>query len=182
MKAQMVRSSVDDGAESIRLMYLLAISSAKQSVLLANSYFVPDDLSVETLVAARRRGVDVQIIVPGGHIDTKLTRRASRTRWGPLLQAGIAIHEYQPTMFHCKVLIVDDRWVSVGSTNFDNRSFRLNDEANLNVLDQEMAGLERRAFEADRARSRRVTLEGWRGRPMTERMGDWLAGLLRAQL
>ncbi len=81
-------------------MYLLSISSAAKSVRIANAYFVPDSLAVATLVAARRRGVKVEIIVPGHHIDSKLVRRASRSLWGPLLEAGVAIYEYQPTMFH----------------------------------------------------------------------------------
>ena len=101
---------------------------------------MPNSLAVEMLVAARRRGVDVEIIVPGPVIDAQLVRRASRAKWGPLLEAGVKIYEYQPTMYHMKVIVVDDMWVSVGSTNFDNRSFRLNDEANLNVLDARSAG------------------------------------------
>jgi cardiolipin synthase A/B len=180
--AQMVRSSFDDGTESLRLMYLLSIASARRSVLLANSYFVPDALSVETLIAARKRGVDVELIVPGAEIDSDVTRSASRRRWGPLLAAGITIHEYQPTMFHCKVMIVDDLWVSVGSTNFDNRSFQLNAEANLNALDATLARQERQAFERDRQRARLVTLEAWRQRPRLQRLGDWFAGLVGSQL
>jgi cardiolipin synthase A/B len=182
MAAQMVRSSVDDGSESIRLMYLTSIAAARRSVLLANSYFVPDELSIRTLVEARRRGVDVQIIVPGPITDSDVTRAASRRWWGPLLEAGVAIHEFQPTMFHCKVMIVDDRWISVGSTNFDNRSFRLNSEANLNIFDEGLALQERRAFERDRLRSRRVSLDDWRRRPRLQRAGDWLAGLFSSQL
>jgi cardiolipin synthase len=180
--AQMVRSASDDGTESIRLMYLLSIASARRSVLLSNSYFVPDDLSVRTLIEARRRGVDVQIIVPGSQIDSEVTRAASRQKWAPLLEAGIAIYEFQPTMFHCKVMVVDDEWVSVGSTNFDSRSFRLNAEANLNVLDRGLASQERRAFEKDRRRSRPITLQEWRHRPRLDRVGDWFAGLLGSQL
>ena len=182
MPAQMVWSADDDGTESIRLMYLLSIAAARRSVLLANSYFVPDDLSVRTLVAARRRGVEVQIIVPGPEIDSELTRAASRRRWAPLLEAGIAIYEFQPTMFHCKVMVIDDLWVSVGSTNFDNRSFRLNAEANLNVIDRGLALQERRAFERDRLRSRRITLDEWHRRPLSDRIGDWFAGLVSSQL
>ena len=180
--AQMVRSSFDDGTESIRLMYLLSIASARKSVLLANSYFVPDDLSVRTLVEARARGVDVEIIVPGAEIDSAVTRAASRRRWAPLLEAGVAIYEFQPTMFHCKVMVVDDLWVSVGSTNFDSRSFRLNAEANLNALDRDLAGQERRAFERDRQRSRLITVEDWRHRSRLDLIGDWVAGLLGSQL
>jgi cardiolipin synthase len=180
--AQMVRSSFDDGTESIRLLYLLSIASARHSVLIENSYFVPDDLSVETLVAARARGVDVELIVPGPDIDSEVTRAASRRRWAPLLQAGVAIYEFQPTMFHCKVIVVDDQWVSVGSTNFDNRSFRLNAEANLNALDHRLAAEESAAFMRDRARSRLITIDEWRHRPRLDRMGDWIAGLIGSQL
>ena len=182
MPAQMVWSAENDGTESIRLMYLLSIASARRSVLLANSYFVPDDLSVRTLVAARRRGVDVRIIVPGPQIDSEVTRAASRRRWAPLLEAGISISEFQPTMFHCKVMVVDDLWVSVGSTNFDTRSFRLNAEANLNVVDRSLALQERRAFEKDRLRSRQITLDEWHHRPLWDRVGDWFAGLAGSQL
>ena len=180
--AQMVRSSFDDGTESIRLMYLLSIASARRSVLIANSYFIPDDLSVRTLIDARRRGVDVEIIVPGAQIDSEVTRAASRRRWAPLLEAGVTIYEFQPTMYHCKVMVVDDLWVSVGSTNFDNRSFRLNAEANLNVIDRGLALEERKIFEQDRRRSRLVTVDEWHHRPRLDRIGDWLAGLLGSQL
>jgi cardiolipin synthase len=163
-------------------MYLLSIGSAVRSVRVANAYFVPDSLAVATLVAARRRGVEVEIIVPSHRIDAKVVRRASRSLWGPLLEAGVAIYEYQPTMFHVKVVVVDEVWTSVGSTNFDNRSFRLNDEANLNILDAGFAAGQARVFEQDKAKSRRITLEEWRRRPWVERATDRLAGLLRLQL
>ena len=163
-------------------MYLLSLASAVKSVRIANAYFVPDALAVSTLVAAQRRGARVEIIVPSRHIDQKLVRRASRSLWEPLLEAGIAIYEYQPTMYHVKVVVVDEVWTSVGSTNFDNRSFRLNDEANLNVLDPEFAASQAKVFEQDKARSRRVTLEEWRRRPWRERATDRLAGILRLQL
>jgi cardiolipin synthase A/B len=180
--AQVFKSSPREGSESVELMYLLSIASARKSVLIANSYFVPDDFSVETIADASRRGVTVRIIVPGPIIDAAVTRRASRSRWGPLLEAGVEIYEYQPTMFHCKVMVVDDLWVSVGSTNFDNRSFRLNDEANLNVLDADFAREQVEIFEADRAKSRRVTLEQWKNRPLSEKFVERAAGLLRGQL
>ena len=134
------------------------------------------------LVAAKRRGVNVQIIVPGPIVDTAITRRASRSRWGELLESGVDIFEFQPTMYHCKVMIVDGLWVSVGSTNFDNRSFRLNDEANLNALDRDLAQHQTRAFEDDKRRSKQVTLEQWRNRPLREKLVEHAAGLLRSQL
>jgi len=181
-QAQMFKSSANEASESVRLMYLLSIASAEESVRIANAYFVPDALAVDTLVAARRRGVRVEIIVPGPHIDTAIVRKASRSRWEPLLEAGVAIYEYQPTMYHTKVMVVDQLWTTVGSTNFDNRSFRLNDEANLNVLDGEFAREQIRLLEADMAQSKQLTLEWWRSRPWHQRVTEWLAGLLRLQL
>jgi cardiolipin synthase len=175
-------SSPDEGSESARLMYLLTIASASRSIRIASAYFVPDDLSVESLVEARKRGVKVEIIVPGEHVDTDITRRASRSRWGPLLEAGAEIYEYEPTMYHCRVMIVDDLWTSVGSINFDNRSFRLNDEANLNVYDADFARDQVGAFEHDKARCCRVTLDEWKNRPWTEKLKERAAGLLRSQL
>jgi len=180
--AQVFTSSAGEGSESVRLMYLLSIASARKSIRLSASYFVPDSLSVATIVSARERGVEVEIVVPGGHIDSKVTRKASRGLWGPLLEAGVRIYEYQPTMYHCKVMIVDDAWVSVGSTNFDNRSFSLNDEANLNILDPEFAAEQSKVFKADRALSREITLEAWLRRPWQEKVKEWAAGLLRSQL
>ncbi len=180
--AQFFKSSADDASESVRLMYLLSISAAVESVRIANAYFVPDSLAVSALVAARERGVRVEIIVPNRHIDKAVVRRASRSLWEPLLEAGVAIYEYQPTMFHVKVVIVDEVWISVGSTNFDNRSFRLNDEANLNILDAEFAAGQARVFDHDKASSRPITLEEWRRRPWREKAVDWIAGLVRLQL
>jgi cardiolipin synthase A/B len=180
--AQAVHSSPGDGTENLRLMYHLAIASARRSILIGNPYFVPNTLAVEMLVAARRRGVRVEIIAPGPITDAGLVRRASRAKWGPLLEAGVRIYEYQPTMYHNKVMVVDDYWVSVGSTNFDNRSFRLNDEVNLNVFDEGFARNQAETFARDRARSREVTLEAWRDRPLTERLEELVARALRRQL
>jgi cardiolipin synthase len=180
--AQMFSSSPSGGSESMQLMYLLAITAAKRSIQLSSSYFVPDELTRKALAAALKRGVKVQIIVPGEHMDVETVRRASRARWGELLEAGAEIHEYQPTMYHCKVMIVDGLWVSVGSTNFDNRSFRINDEANLNIFDREFAARQIAVFQDDLARSRRVTLEQWRQRPLSEKLWEHAASLLGGQL
>lgn len=180
--AQMFSSSPGAGSESMRLMYLLSITAAERYVLIANAYFVPDDLSRDTIVAARRRGVEIDVIVPGPHNDVTLTRKASRARWGPLLEAGVRVHEYQPTMYHCKVMVVDDLWVSVGSTNFDSRSFRLNDEANLNVYDREFATRQTEIIRDDLTSSKEMTLDAWRRRPLRERITDRMATLLRSQL
>ncbi|HEU5283033.1 MAG TPA: phospholipase D-like domain-containing protein [Burkholderiales bacterium] len=180
--AQVFLSSPGGGAESMQLMYLLSITAASKSIRLSMSYFVPDDVAINTFVAALERGVKVQIITPGGHIDTEIVRKASRASWGKLLEAGAEIYEYQPTMFHCKVMVVDDLWVSVGSTNFDNRSFAVNDEANLNVLDARFAARQVEIFEQDLSRSKRITLQEWKRRPWREKLLEHTAGLLGSQL
>ena len=182
LAAQMFSSSPSGGSESMQLMYLLAITAAKRSVDLANAYFVPDDMTIQTLVDAARRGVKVRVIVPSGHIDSEAVRKASRGSWGPMLQAGIEIAEFQPTMYHVKGLIVDGVFSSIGSTNFDNRSFRLNDEANLNVLNRDFGAIQRQVFDQDWALARRITLSEWQARPWTERFLERVASLLNSQL
>lgn len=180
--AQMFISSPSGGSESMQLMYLSAITSASESILLSAAYFVPDTLMVDALVRAAERGVEVSIIVPGEHIDADIVRHASRASWGPLLTAGITIASYVPTMYHCKVLIVDDLLVSVGSTNFDPRSLKLNDEANLNVLDRQFALQQRAIFEQDMANAKPVTLEQWLQRPWHEKVLEKLSALFADQI
>jgi cardiolipin synthase len=180
--AQMFTSSPSGGGDSMLLMYLLAITAAQRSIDLAAAYFVPDKLTRSTLQGALERGVRLRVIVPGEHIDKDVVRNASRASWGELLAAGAEIHEFQPTMFHCKTLIVDRHLVSVGSTNFDNRSFRLNDEANLNVYEPAFAEVATRIFEADLERSRRITPEAWLQRPLREKLLEQAAALLSRQL
>ena len=179
---QVFWSSPKGGNGNLRVMFLLAIAAATRRILIANAYFVPDQTTVDMLVAARRRGVDVEIIVPGPILDAQVVRRASRLMWGPMLDAGVKIFEYQPTMYHTKVMVVDDIWCSVGSTNFDDRSFRLNQEANLNVYDPGFGAAQAAAFTKDRARSREITAEAWRHRSLLERVEERAAGVLRKQL
>jgi cardiolipin synthase len=180
--AQFVVSSPGGGGESAQLLYLMSIAAARRSIQLSAAYFVPDDNEVRQLVEARERGVRVQIIVPGPATDSAAVRRASRSTWGELLRAGVEIYEYQPTFYHVKVMTVDGLWVTVGSTNFDTRSFSTNDEANLNVYDRAFAAEEERIFERDLERSRRITLEEWEGRPLREKLWEYAAGLLSSQL
>jgi cardiolipin synthase A/B len=180
--AQMFTSSPTGGTDSMLLMYLMAITAAQRSIHLANAYFVPDDLAIKALVAASRRGVQVRIITPGPLIDSEVVRSASRANWGELLQANVQIAEYQPTMFHVKSMVVDALLVSVGSTNFDNRSFRINDEANLNVFDAALALRQIEIFDEDWKRSKPVTLELWQQRPLREKVTERITSLLRSQL
>lgn len=180
--AQVFSSSPTGGSESMQLMYLMAITAATRSIDLAASYFVPDELALGAMVEAMKRGVKLRFIVPGEHIDSETVRSASRAKWAPLLEAGAVIAQYQPTMFHCKVMIVDDLLVSVGSTNFDNRSFRLNDEATLNIVDATFASEQKSIFEADLRRSRLITNAAWLDRPLKEKIGERLASLFGSQL
>jgi len=181
-RAQMFSSSPSSGSESMQLMYHLAITAAEHTIDLSAAYFVPDALTRKLLQDALERGVRLRLITPGEHTDTETVKAASRGTWGPLLQAGAEIYEYGPTMYHCKVMIVDGLLVSVGSTNFDNRSFRLNDEANLNVYDADFAKRQTAVFEDDIQRSRRVTYEAWLDRPWKEKAMERVTRLLETQL
>jgi cardiolipin synthase len=180
--AQMFSSSPTGGTESMHLMYLMAITAARHTIHLSNSYFVPDDLAVKALVAAAKRGVEVRIIVPGPIIDSDIVRVASRERWGQMLAAGVRIAEFQPTMYHVKALVVDSLLVSVGSTNFDNRSFILNDEANLNLLDAGFAKRAEAVFEDDWRRARPFSLGQWQHRTWREKVAGKLTDLIDEQL
>jgi cardiolipin synthase len=180
--AQMIASSPDDGSGNMQLMYLLAISAANKSIDLEASYFIPGDLIRRALKAALKRGVRVRIIVPGAHVDSSIVHAASQAQWGSMMAAGAHIYRYQPSLFHCKMMIVDGYLTMVGSANFDNRSFRLNDEANLNIYDAGFAGEMTKVFEQDLARSRETTLAQWRNRPWTRKAKDWLSSWTSSQL
>ena len=180
--AQVFQSSSQGGSESMHLMYLLSIAAATRTIDLAMAYFVPDDVTSEALISAMKRGVRLRLILPGQYNDTDLVRNASRAVWGPLLQAGALIHEYQPTTYHVKLLIVDGVWSSVGSTNFDARSFRLNDEANLNIHDADFARVQTETFETDLKQAQRITYEQWEARPWHEKLKERGAALFSSQL
>ena len=182
MDAHMFIASPAGGSESMHLMYLMAIAAAERSIDLEAAYFVPDELIIKALLAARHRGVAVRVILPGKHIDSETVRLASKAEWGELLLAGAEIHEYQPTMMHNKLLIVDREMVSVGSTNFDVRSFRLNDEASLNVYDKPFAERMTVVFEQDMVPTERYTYQMWRQRPLREKLVEKFILPLKSQL
>ena len=181
-RAQVFSSSPTGGSESMHLMYLMAITAAEHDIQISASYFVPDDMTRAALVDAMKRGVRLQIILPGKNIDAEAVRSSSRGMWGELLQAGAEISEYQPTMYHCKVMIVDGLLVSVGSTNFDDRSFQLNDESNLNIYDADFARAQVAIFERDLKSAKRISYEQWLNRPLKEKawekVASWLGPLL----
>lgn len=182
MPAQMFSSSPTGGSESMHLMYLMSITAARKTIDLSAAYFVPDELTIRTLIAAAKRGVRVRLITPGSIIDSDLVKAASRDRWPELLDAGVQISEYKPTMYHVKTLIVDKLLVSVGSTNFDNRSFSINDEANLNVMDEAFAAQMTEIYEQDWARATPVTERKFARRSVWQRAATWAASLVQKQL
>ena len=181
MDAQFVKSGYHDSGELTRLSYLLSIAAARKSIRIAHSYFLPDGLTEDALLEARKRGVDVEIIVPKKS-DNPAVGKAARPRWKKLLEAGARFWEYEPTLYHCKVMIVDDVWSIVGSVNFDDRSMRLSDEANLDVLDRAFAAELIETFEDDKKKSRRLTADDMKKRNVLSRLSDHFFGLFRSQL
>lgn len=182
MPAQLFVASPAGGSESMHLMYLMAIAAAERSIDLCAAYFVPDALIADALLAARKRGVRVRVLLPGEHIDSETIKLSSKSAWGPLLEGGVEIHQYAPTMIHVKLLVVDCELVSVGSTNFDIRSFRLNDEASLNVYDRGFAAEMTAMFEQDLARATPYDYAMWRRRPLVERIAERVLRPIRSQL
>ncbi|MCI0348233.1 MAG: phospholipase D-like domain-containing protein [Acidobacteriales bacterium] len=158
------------------------LASAKKSIYITTPYFLPDKSMREEMVRAiKERGVEIKIVCPGKHSDHYLTRRSSRRLYGELLAAGAKIYEYKPAMLHTKVLTVDGVWSVVGSTNLDNRSFGLNDEVNVAVLDQDLAARLEQDFRNDISESEEITYQRWQERSFVERGGEWVGWLIERQ-
>lgn len=164
------------------LLYAVAISSAEKSIAISNAYFVPDKDSAELLIEAARRGVDVRVIIPGKNNDVPATKAGGRGALGGLLRAGVKIFEYQPTMFHPKTMVVDGIFCTAGSTNFDARSFRVNEELDATFYDENFAREMTAMFEEDLRSSKPYTYEQWARRSWWERSEEVLAGPFRSQL
>ncbi len=178
--AQCFKSGPEEGPEVVRIAYLFAIAAARETIDIANAYFVPDELAIDTLLAARKRGVKVRIVAPAIN-DSRFGRAASRSRYGRLLEAGVEMYLFQPAMYHCKTMSVDGVFVTIGSANFDNRSFTINDEITLNVIDRAIAADHLKMFEQDIKESRRLTFEEFQARPAHIKFLDHLCGLFRSQ-
>src|SRR5829696_8107887 len=164
---QVMRSSATVGDSNAEALIYLAVAAAKRSIELTSAYFVPRPAFTEALVEAAERGVHMRILVPGSHIDKQFVRTAGRAAYDQLIDAGIEIYEYCPTMLHAKTLTVDEIWSSVGSVNFDNRSFQLHDEVTLCAQSERFAGQLHEVFEKDLEASERIEPDGWRERPIT---------------
>jgi cardiolipin synthase A/B len=182
LAVQTVMSSPESGASSVRLMHYLPIVCARRSIYISNPYFIPDQAAIDTLVEARQRGVDVRIMVAGRHNDTWLARQNSRRLYGPLLRAGIHILEYNTTFMHQKTMVVDGLWVSIGTTNFDNRSFAHNEETSVCIKDAELAAFMEQTFRSDMRACDRVELEAWQRRGLVTKSLEAVASLLEAQV
>ena len=169
------------GSTRARVLFQLLLASARRSIAITTPYFLPDKSLMRELCRAVERGVEVRILVPGRKADHLLTRSTSRGAYGPLLEAGANVYEYQPAMIHAKILCIDHVWSVVGSTNFDNRSFGINDEVNLAIKDPAVAMRLERDMAADLKQSRRITLDDWRRRPVTERATELLGWVFERQ-
>jgi cardiolipin synthase A/B len=165
------------GGTRARILFQLLLASARKSISITTPYFLPDKSLMSELCRAVERGLRVRILVPGRKSDHLVTRSTSRAGYGKLLKAGAEVYEYQPSMIHAKVLCVDDLWVVVGSTNFDNRSFGINDEVNLAIRDAKVAMRFENDMAFDLEQSRRISLNEWEHRPVTERATE-LMGLV----
>jgi cardiolipin synthase len=180
--AAVVPSSPRPSSSACQTLYSVAISAAEHTISLSNSYFVPNSESLGLLVAASERGVNVRILVPGVINDVPMTKASGRATFGQLLRAGVKIYEYQPTMMHAKTMVVDGLFATVASTNFDNRSFRYNDEIDLAVYDEAIAGRLQQMFESDLQKARPYTYQQWLHRPLVKRFTEWILLPVRSQL
>ena len=179
---QVVRSRAGIGDTDVEALYFLAISSAKRTLDLTAAYFAPRPAFVDALADAANRGVAVRLLVPGKHIDKSFVRVAGRAVYEELLDAGVRIWEYGPTMLHAKTLTIDAAWASVGSVNFDNRSFQLHDEATLCVQSERFAGLLTDQFERDLEVSDEIDLERFAERSAAHRAQERALKLVRREL
>ena len=179
---QVVRSSATVGDTNIEALYFLAIACARRSLHLTSAYFAPRPAFVEALADAAQRGVDVRVLVPGPHHDKSAVRQAGRASYQELLEAGVRIFEYQRTMLHAKTLSIDGIWSSVGSVNFDNRSFQLNDESTLCVCSERFAGELDDQFARDVEHAEEIEPRRWRRRGRSERGTEAVLKLVRREL
>ena len=179
---QVMRSSATVGDTNAEALLYLAVAAAKRSIELTSAYFVPRPAFTNALVEAAERGVELRILVPGPHIDKRFVRTAGRASYDQLLDAGVELYEYRPTMLHAKTLVVDGIWSCVGSVNFDNRSFQLHDEVALCVQSERFAVELRELFESDLGVSERIQPRRWRRRGAAQRARESVTKLARREL
>jgi cardiolipin synthase len=180
--AHVVSSAAGDAVSAVATLYTVAIATARREVLIQNPYFTPGQGVVDLFAKVVARGVQVHLMVPGKHTDSPFVRRAGCSLYEALLEAGVRLYEFEPTLLHQKIVVVDGVWSHVGSTNFDERSLALNEEIGVGLLDARIAAELKAAFEQDLKRSHELTLERWRRRPIYDRVYERFAYLLHEQL
>jgi cardiolipin synthase len=180
--AHVVASASGDAVSAVALLYTIAIASARSEVIIQNPYFAPDDGVCELLGIMVKRGVAVHLMVPGQHTDSPFVRRAGCYLYSDLLESGVRLYEFEPTLLHQKIVIVDDIWSHIGSTNFDARSLSLNEEVGIGIRDAKIAKELKLAFENDLRRSKELSREEWKKRPLRSRLFDWFAYQVHDQL
>lgn len=180
--AHVANSQAGDVHSSVALLYMLAIASAHKEIIIQNPYFTPDPVIPKLLAKMAGRGVDVHLMVPGKYTDSPFVRRAGQRLYRELLEGGVRLYEFKPTLMHQKIVIIDGVWSHIGSTNFDARSLALNAEIGVGLLDEAVAATFRRAFEDDLQRSRELTLEQWNQRSRFQRLLDWSAYQVHDQI
>ena len=182
LSLQTIMSSPETGASTVRVMYCLAISAARESIDIANPYFVPDHVSIDLFRDAVKRGVRVRVMVAGKSNDTLITRFNSVRLYGALLDAGVELYEYNRTMMHHKIMMIDGLWATIGTANFDNRSFSHNEESNVSMSDEATCLELTRTFERDLAVSDRVTKDAWEHRGLPHKTVEALASFVQDQV
>jgi cardiolipin synthase len=182
ISAHVVSSASADAVSSVAMLYTVAIAMARREVLIQNPYFAPNDGVVELFAMMVKRGVKVHLMLPGEHTDSPFVRRAGRNLYSALLEAGVRLYEFRPTLLHQKIVVVDEIWSHVGSTNFDARSLALNEEVGVGILDAGIAAELKAAFKRDLRECRELKLEHWQRRPVFERAYERFAYLLHEQL
>jgi cardiolipin synthase len=183
MKAHVVWTSPAGSPSTLKLLHYMAIHAAKTSITLQNPYFLPDPDARDSLVAAAKRGVKVRVMIPATTAtDSRIVQHASHHHYGTLLKGGVRLFDYGKTLLHQKVMVVDGLWAAVGSTNFDDRSFEVNDEVTLVVYDERIARELEETFERDLADAEEVQFEPWKRRPWMHKITDFAAFLLNEQL
>ena len=180
--AHVVSSASGDAVSSVAMLYTVAIACARREVLIQNPYFAPNPGVVELFAMMVKRGVRVRLMVPGKHTDSPFVRRAGCHLYADLLEGGVELYEFDRTLIHQKIVVIDGQWAHVGSTNFDARSLALNEEIGIGILDERIAGELTRAFEDDLRACRQLDLATWRRRPFYDRLFDWLVYQLHDQL